>query len=118
MLRCRLWKRDKDRIFIITKDELANLHIPIAYFTGGTTDIAHPNASDDNGEESKRNTNDGSADGMHDDSRSQNAVLVLAGRLDKSLERFKFSSLYVVFCVCGGEGLKTGEIVDGHFLRI
>ena len=31
----------------VGKDELANLHGPIAYFTGGPTDIAHPNASDD-----------------------------------------------------------------------
>ena len=31
----------------VSKDELANLHGPIAYFTGGPTDIAHPNASDD-----------------------------------------------------------------------
>lgn len=31
----------------VTKDELANLHGPIAYFTGGPSDIAHPNASDD-----------------------------------------------------------------------
>jgi dienelactone hydrolase len=31
----------------VSKDELANLHSPIAYFTGGPTDIAHPNASDD-----------------------------------------------------------------------
>jgi hypothetical protein len=31
----------------VTKDELATLHGPIAYFTGGPTDIAHPNASDD-----------------------------------------------------------------------
>ena len=31
----------------VSKDELANLHGPIAYFTGGPGDIAHPNASDD-----------------------------------------------------------------------
>lgn len=31
----------------VSKDELANLHGPIAYFTGGPDDIAHPNASDD-----------------------------------------------------------------------
>lgn len=31
----------------VSKDELANLRGPIAYFTGGPTDIAHPNASDD-----------------------------------------------------------------------
>jgi uncharacterized protein len=31
----------------VNKNELANLHGPIAYFTGGPTDIAHLNASDD-----------------------------------------------------------------------
>jgi dienelactone hydrolase len=31
----------------VTKEELTNLHGPIAYFTGGPSDIAHPNASDD-----------------------------------------------------------------------
>lgn len=31
----------------VSKDELANLHGPIAYFTGGPTDIAHSNAADD-----------------------------------------------------------------------
>jgi len=31
----------------VTKEELANLHGPIVYFTGGPSDIAHPNASDD-----------------------------------------------------------------------
>jgi dienelactone hydrolase len=31
----------------VSKDELASLHGPIAYFTGGPTDIAHLNASDD-----------------------------------------------------------------------
>jgi dienelactone hydrolase len=31
----------------VIKDELADLNGPIAYFTGGPTDIAHPNASDD-----------------------------------------------------------------------
>ncbi len=31
----------------VVKDELGNLHGPIAYFTGGPTDIAHANASDD-----------------------------------------------------------------------
>jgi dienelactone hydrolase len=31
----------------VSKEELANLHAPIAYFTGGPTDIAHVNASDD-----------------------------------------------------------------------
>jgi hypothetical protein len=31
----------------VTKDELEKLHGPIAYFTGGPSDIAHPNASDD-----------------------------------------------------------------------
>lgn len=31
----------------VSKDELANLHAPIAYFTGGPDDIAHANASDD-----------------------------------------------------------------------
>lgn len=31
----------------VSKDELLNLHAPIAYFTGGPDDIAHANASDD-----------------------------------------------------------------------
>jgi len=31
----------------VSKDELLNLHGPIAYFTGGPDDIAHANASDD-----------------------------------------------------------------------
>jgi uncharacterized protein len=31
----------------VSKDELANLHGPMAYFTGGPSDIAHSNASDD-----------------------------------------------------------------------
>jgi dienelactone hydrolase len=31
----------------VSKDELANLQGPIAYFTGGPSDIAHPNASND-----------------------------------------------------------------------
>ncbi|MEJ2111757.1 MAG: hypothetical protein P8Z37_17975, partial [Acidobacteriota bacterium] len=31
----------------VTKDELSDLHGPIAYFTGGPSDIAHSNASDD-----------------------------------------------------------------------
>jgi dienelactone hydrolase len=31
----------------VSKDELAKLHGPIAYITGGPTDIAHSNASDD-----------------------------------------------------------------------
>ena len=31
----------------VGKDELANLHGPIAYFTGGPSDIAHANAVDD-----------------------------------------------------------------------
>jgi dienelactone hydrolase len=31
----------------VSKEELANLHGPIAYFTGGPTDIAHSNAIDD-----------------------------------------------------------------------
>jgi uncharacterized protein len=31
----------------VSKDELANLHGPIAYFTGGPTDVAHVNAGDD-----------------------------------------------------------------------
>lgn len=31
----------------VSKDELANLHGPIAYITGGPDDIAHANASDD-----------------------------------------------------------------------
>jgi dienelactone hydrolase len=33
----------------VSKDELLNLHAPIAYFTGGPDDIAHANASDDAG---------------------------------------------------------------------
>lgn len=32
---------------VVSKDELANLHGPIAYFTGGPDDIAHANAADD-----------------------------------------------------------------------
>ncbi len=31
----------------VTKDELSKLHAPVAYITGGPTDIAHPNAVDD-----------------------------------------------------------------------
>jgi dienelactone hydrolase len=31
----------------VSKDDLASLHGPIAYFTGGPTDVAHPNAGDD-----------------------------------------------------------------------
>jgi dienelactone hydrolase len=31
----------------ISKDKLRQLHAPIAYFIGGTTDIAYPNAADD-----------------------------------------------------------------------
>ena len=31
----------------VSKDKLGNVHGPIAYFTGGPSDIAHPNASDD-----------------------------------------------------------------------
>ncbi len=31
----------------VTKDDLAKLHTPIAYFIGGTSDIAYPNAMDD-----------------------------------------------------------------------
>jgi dienelactone hydrolase len=31
----------------VSKDELGSLHGPIAYFTGGPSDIAHSNASDD-----------------------------------------------------------------------
>jgi putative CocE/NonD family hydrolase len=31
----------------VSKDELRNLHAPIAYFTGGPDDIAHENAADD-----------------------------------------------------------------------
>jgi hypothetical protein len=31
----------------MTKERLAELHAPVAYFIGGPSDIAHPNAADD-----------------------------------------------------------------------